>query len=140
LNWRIHNVFHVSLISKTKEDTVLGWNPAPQPVVKLTDQELWVINKFVNSRWFRGKFQLKVHWEDQGEDQDDWCDHETILREAAAWREQLAIEDLPEVDPMIQLWEEYYAMHPGAPWHDDPPHQQAAPPRTRAVRWSMQGC
>jgi hypothetical protein len=134
LNWRIHNVFHVSLISKTKEDTVLGRNPAPQPVVKLTDQELWVIDKFVNSRWFRGKFQLKVHWEDQGEDQDDWRDHETVLREAATWREQLAIEDLPEEDPTIQLREEYYARHPGAPRHDDPPHRRAAPPRTRAVR------
>jgi hypothetical protein len=37
LHWQIHNIFHASLISKT-EDTILGWNPAPQPVVKITDQ------------------------------------------------------------------------------------------------------
>jgi hypothetical protein len=111
LTWRVHNIFHASLISKTKEDTILGQNPAPQPVIKMTDQELWVIDKFVNSRWFRGKFQLKVHWEDQEEDQDDWHNHKTILREAAAWREQLVVEDLPDEDPTIQLHEEYYTRH-----------------------------
>jgi hypothetical protein len=77
---------------------------------------------------------LKVHWEDQEEEQDDWCDHDIILRESAAWREQLVVEDLPEVDPVIQLQEEYYARHLGAPRHDNPPHRWATPPCTQAVR------
>jgi hypothetical protein len=84
----------------------------PQLIIRTTDQELWVIVKFVNSRWFRGKFQLKVHWEDQ-EDQDDCHDHETIVREATTWREQLVVEELPEMVPVVHLCEEYYARHPG---------------------------
>jgi hypothetical protein len=58
--WRVHNVFHVGLLSRTKEDTIPGWRADPQLVVRIQDQELWVIDRFVNSCWFRGKFQLKV--------------------------------------------------------------------------------
>jgi hypothetical protein len=42
-------------------------------------EELWVIDQFVNPRWFRGKFQLEVRWKDQTEEQDDWRDYFTIL-------------------------------------------------------------
>ena len=102
LTWQVHNVFHASLLSCTKEDTIPGCVPAPQPIIKLAQQELWVIDQFVNSRWFRGKFQLKVCWEDQEEDQDDWRAYDTILEEAVAWHQELAIEDLPDVGPMTR--------------------------------------
>jgi len=134
LTWHVHNVFHASLLSCTKEDTILGCVPTPQPIVRLAQQELWVIDQFVNSRWFRGKFQLKVRWEDQEEDQDDWRAYQTILDEAATWHQELAVEDLPEVNPTLTMINEYYDHHLGAPQHDDPPHRQAAQPCTRAVR------
>ena len=38
----------------------------------MKEQELWVIDRFINSRWFRGEFQLKIRWEDQIQEQDDW--------------------------------------------------------------------
>ncbi len=60
--------------------------PEAQPVVKILERELWVIDQFVNSRWFRGKFQLKIRWEDQAEEQDDWRDYSEVLRESTAWR------------------------------------------------------
>jgi hypothetical protein len=103
------------------------------PTVTIQDKELWVIDRFVNSRWFRGKFQLKVWWEGQNEEQDDWRSYEEILREAASWQQELSVGgELPEdqVRPMV---DEYYLQHPGAPRHDDPPHRRAAPPRHRAV-------
>jgi hypothetical protein len=99
----------------------------------MLDQELWVVDKFVNSRWFRNKFQLKVHWEDHEEDQDEWRDHDKLMAEVAGWREELAVEDLPDEDPIVHLRDEYYARHPGAPRHDDPPYRRAAPPRVRGV-------
>jgi hypothetical protein len=58
--WKIHNVFHAGLLSHTKDDTIVGRVPEPAPIVRLQEKELWVIDRFVNSRWFRGKFQLKV--------------------------------------------------------------------------------
>ena len=47
--WRVHNVFHASLLSCTKEDKIVGRIPEPQPVVQIQDQELWVIDSFINS-------------------------------------------------------------------------------------------
>ena len=57
---QVHNIFHASLLSWTKEDKIIGQVPEPQPIIWLQEQELWVIDCFINSCWFRGKFQLKV--------------------------------------------------------------------------------
>jgi len=107
-NWRVHNVFHTSLLSRTKTDSIANRIPPPEPIVTVLEQELWVIDKFVNSHWFRGKFQLKVHWEDQEEDQDDWQDYNTILREAAEWRNELVVRNTQDNDPVIEMCDEYY--------------------------------
>ena len=76
--------------------------------VTIQDKELWVIDRFVNSQWFRGKFQLKVRWEDQDEDQDDWRGYEDILREAALWQQELSVGDDPPEDQVRPMVEEYY--------------------------------
>jgi transposase InsO family protein len=133
-SWRVHSVFHGGLLSRTKEDTIPGRAPPPQPRVTMREQELWVIDHFVNSRWFRGKFQLKIRWEDQAEEQDDWRDYAAILKESAGWQEELGVRGEVEDDPIGPMLREYYDRHPGAPRHDDPPHRRAAPPRHRAVR------
>ena len=46
--WQVHNVFHASLLSKTKEDTIPGCVPLLIPTVTNQDKELWVIDCFVN--------------------------------------------------------------------------------------------
>ncbi len=93
-----------------------------------------MIDQFVNSRWFRGKFQLKIRWEDQAEEQDDWRDYSEILWESAAWRQELVLGDEHEEDPIRPMIEEYYRRHMDALRHDDPPYCCQAPPRHRAVR------
>ncbi len=130
----MHNVFHAGLLLRTKGDTIAGQIPEAQPVVKILEKELWVIDQFMNSRWFRGKFQLKIRWEDQAEEQDDWRDYSEILRELAAWREELVLGDGQEEDPIRPMIEEYYRRHTDAPRHDDPPYRHQAPPRHCAVR------
>ena len=134
VTWRVHNVFHAGLLSRTKDDTIPGRNPAPQPTVRIQDQELWVINRFVNSRWFRGRFQLKIRWEDQSEEQDDWRDFREILAESVKWREEFNIDEPLVEDPTQAMIEDYYNRHPNAPRHDDPVHRRQAPPRHRGVR------
>ena len=69
------------------------------------------------------------------EEQDDWRDYQEILRESAAWRHELAIDNVQGEDPIRPMIEEYYQWHPDAPRHNDPPHRRQAPPRHRAVRW-----
>jgi hypothetical protein len=49
VGWRIHNVFHGGLLSRTRDDTIPGHRPEPAPVVHMQDRELWVIDRFVNS-------------------------------------------------------------------------------------------
>src|SRR5258706_3576190 len=134
ITWRVHNVFHASLLSRTKEDTITGRIPEAQPVVKILERELWVIDQFVNSRWFRGRFQLKIRWEDQNGKQDDWRDYSGVLQALAAWRQELVLGDEEKEDPVRTLIEEYYRRHTDAPRHDDPPYRRQAPPRHRAVR------
>jgi hypothetical protein len=126
--------FTCGLLSCTKQDTIPGRVAPPQPRITMHEQELWVIDRFVNSRWFRGKFQLKIRWEDQTEEQDDWRDYATILKESTGWQEELSVGENEFEDPIRPLLLDYYDRHPGAPRHDDPPHRRTAPPRHRAVR------
>jgi hypothetical protein len=108
VRWKIHNVFHAGLLSQTWEDTIPSRVPKPAPVVKIQDKELWVIDQFVNSQWFRGKFQLKICWEDQMEEQDDWRDYFVILVEASQWRDKLRVQGQEDNDSIGPLVEEYY--------------------------------
>ena len=133
-SWKVHNVFHGGLLSRTKDDTIPGRIADPQPVIKIQEKELWVIDRFVNSRWFRGKFQLKVRWEDQEEEQDDWRDYHSILAESEDWRRELNPGQEMQEDPVPAMIEEYYQRQPNAPRHDDPLRRRQAPPRHRQVR------
>ena len=72
-------------MSRTKEDTIPGRGPdaqAPRPPVRVQDQELWVIEKFVNSR---DQFQLKIRWEDHEEGQDEGNNYDSVMAESAEW-------------------------------------------------------
>jgi hypothetical protein len=115
VTWKVHNVFHAGLLSQTKDDTIPGRVLEPAPVVCMQDKELWVIDQFVNSCWFQGKFQLKVQWEDQMEEQDDWWDYFALLAKAAQWRDELQVQGQEGDDSVGPLVEEYYIHHPGAP-------------------------
>jgi hypothetical protein len=63
---------------------------------------------------------LKICWEDQGEEQDDWRDYHNILVESNTWRQELTADKEIGEDPIPGMIEEYYNRHPGAPRHDDP--------------------
>ena len=50
--WRIHDVFHVNVLSEAKPDTIpRRRQPAPPPV-KVNDEGFWVMEKYVNAQWF----------------------------------------------------------------------------------------
>ena len=47
--WRIHNVFHVNVLSEAKTDTIpQHWQPVPPPV-KVNNEDFWVMEKYVNA-------------------------------------------------------------------------------------------
>jgi len=50
--WKIHDVFHVNVLSEATPDMIPNRvNPAPPPV-KVNDEEFWVIEKYLDSQWF----------------------------------------------------------------------------------------
>jgi len=60
--WKIHDVFHVNVLSEAAPDTILN-RANPAPPVKVNDEEFWVIEKYLDSWWFRNRFQFKIWWE-----------------------------------------------------------------------------
>jgi hypothetical protein len=78
LHWKIHDIFHVNVLSEAKPDTIPNRvNPLPPPV-KVNDEDFWVMEKYVDAQWFRNRFQFKVRWEGFTEEHDTWENTEDI--------------------------------------------------------------
>ena len=50
--WRIHNVFHVNVLSEAKPDTILRHRQPAPPPVKVNNEDFWVMEKYVDAQWF----------------------------------------------------------------------------------------
>ena len=125
--WKIHDVFHVNVLSEATPDTILNRvNPAPPPI-KVNDEEFWVIEKYLDSRWFRNRFQFKIRWEGFTEEHDTWENAEDIDSDAGPRLIQ-------DGDDDFDLEEDFYHRHPDAPKRTDPLAARARPARRRRVR------
>src|SRR5712691_5454499 len=72
--WKIHNVFHVTLLSPYKETPEHGRNfPAPPPDL-IDGQEEWEVERVVGMRHFgrKKKLQYRVRWKGYAEAHDSW--------------------------------------------------------------------
>lgn len=69
--FRIHNVFHVSLLEKFTGDN-FGRTPIPLPPVIVEGQEEYEVEKIVNSRWTRNRLEYYVQWKGYGREHDQW--------------------------------------------------------------------
>ena len=77
-SYRIHNVFHVSLLTPVKEDHILGWTvPPPDPITIVQEgdeiapnvkKQYYIMEQYMDSQWIINKmgeweFQFKVKWD-----------------------------------------------------------------------------
>jgi hypothetical protein len=47
--WKIHDVFHVNVLSEAVSDTIPHrWKPTPPPV-KVNDEDFWVMEKYIDT-------------------------------------------------------------------------------------------
>ena len=46
--WRIHDVFHVNVLSEAKPDTIPRRRQPVPPPVKVNNKDFWVMEKYVN--------------------------------------------------------------------------------------------
>ena len=51
--WRIHDVFHVNVLSKVKPNTIPQHQQPALPPVKVNNKDFWVIEKYLDTQWFR---------------------------------------------------------------------------------------
>jgi len=47
--WKIHNVFHVNVLSEAEPDTILNRCNMPPPAVKVNNKEFWVMEKYIDT-------------------------------------------------------------------------------------------
>jgi hypothetical protein len=110
--WKIHNVFHVSLLEKVNPD---NWNrtPIPVPPVMVEGQEEFVVETIKNARIFRGKLQYLIKWEGYDLSNDKWENEEVV-----------------HADEKIR---EFYIRNPNAV-RSPPPKRQAPKQRKQPVQ------
>ena len=122
--WRIHDVFHVNILSEAKPDTIPQcWQPAPPPV-KVNDKDFWAMEKYVDAQWFRNRFQFKIQWDGFSEEHDTWEDADGIDSDDGPWV-------LGEDNDDFDLEEDFYCRHPDAPKRTNPPAARKWPTRRR---------
>jgi hypothetical protein len=70
--WKIHPVFHASLLSPYRETPEHGPNFTRPPPELIDGEEEFVIEEIIDSRMFRGKLQYLVKWEGYPTSDNQW--------------------------------------------------------------------
>jgi hypothetical protein len=60
--WKIHNVFHVNVLSEAVLDMILHRHKLMPPPIKVNNEDFWVMEKYIDVHWFCNRFQFKIHW------------------------------------------------------------------------------
>ena len=72
---RIHDVFHISLLERYQNDTIIGRKKKPPPPIITPDGDIeWEVNQVLDSRIFGRwkKLQYRVSWEGYSPKQNSW--------------------------------------------------------------------
>ena len=102
-HWKIHNVFHVNILSEAEPDTIPNHQNPPPPPVKVNDEaeDFWVMEKYVDACWFHNRFQFKIRWDGFLEEHDTWENADDIDSGDGPWT-------LEEGDKDFDLEEDFY--------------------------------
>jgi len=135
--YRIHDVFHVSLLTPVKQDQIKGRTQAPLPPVIIANpeteepEEHYQIKRYLDSRWIKMKnkwdFQFLVEWE--GYDDHTWESREKLEEDTRNSKQELG----PDEDD-FDLEEDFYSKHPDAPHHKDPEKERFISTASRSKR------
>ena len=82
--------------------------------MKVNNKDFWVMEKYVDARWFRNHFQFKIRWDGFSEEHDTWEDTDDIDSNDGP-------RILGEDDNDFDLEEDFYRRHPDTPKRTDPP-------------------
>jgi hypothetical protein len=120
--WKIHNVFHINVLSEAIPDMIPHWRkPTPLPM-KVNNEDFWVMEKYIDTRWFCNQFQFKIQWDRFSEEHDTWENADNIDSDEGP-------QILDEGDEDLDLEVDFYRRHPDAARRTDPPAAHKQPTR-----------
>jgi Chromo (CHRromatin Organisation MOdifier) domain len=121
-NWKIHNVFHASLLTPYNETPAHGPNFLEPPPDLVEGEPEWEVEQILGDRTYRKKKQYLIRWKGYAPAHDSWQDESDIhapeLLEAYKQKAQSAATSQPQ------------SAAQSVPAKT--PHPQSARPRTRA--------
>jgi hypothetical protein len=93
---RLHPVFNVVKLMPVPVDPIPGWliNHPPPPEI-IDGEEEYIVEKILNSRFFRGHLQFLIKWKGYGYEENSWVGESEV-----------------HADRLIQ---HFYRDNPGAP-------------------------
>ena len=122
---KIHDVFHISLLTPVHEDTVPGRTQPPPDPVTITEegedpQEHYIIDQYINSAWVKNRngtwtFKYLVKWVGYDNQDATWEPRDKLEADAKDSKQHLG-----EGDDDFDLEEDFFTRHPDAPRPDDP--------------------
>uniref|UniRef100_A0A8C5MZR0 Gypsy retrotransposon integrase-like protein 1 n=1 Tax=Leptobrachium leishanense TaxID=445787 RepID=A0A8C5MZR0_9ANUR len=71
-SYRIHPVFHVSLLKPWRENPFPGRHTDPAPPMSVSGEEEYEVSKILDSRLRYGKLEYLVHWKGYGPEDRSW--------------------------------------------------------------------
>jgi hypothetical protein len=125
--WKIHDVFHINVLSEAIPDTIPHWQKPTPPPVKVNDEDFWVMEKYINARWFQNRFQFKIRWDGFSEEHDTWENADDIDSDEGP-------QILDEGSEDLDLEVDFYWRHPDAAKWTDPPAAHKEPTRRQRTR------
>ena len=103
---KMNNTFNVALLTKSRPDPIEGRAPPEPKPILVDDHEEYIIEKIIDSNWYRKHFQYKVKYDGYSKDHNKWLFRDDLL------------EDLGE-ESLVDFEQEYYAKHLTAKRHMD---------------------
>jgi hypothetical protein len=76
--WKIHNVFHASLLTPYKETEKHGPNFLEPPPELIDGEPEWEVEQILGDRTYRRKKQFLIRWKGYAPAHDSWTDESDI--------------------------------------------------------------
>jgi Chromo (CHRromatin Organisation MOdifier) domain len=76
--WKIHNIFHASLLTPYKETEKHGLNFLEPPPDLIDGEEEWEVEEILGDRQYRRKKQYLVQWKGYAPAHDSWVDESEL--------------------------------------------------------------
>jgi hypothetical protein len=125
--WKIHDAFHVNILSEAVSDTIPHQRKPTPPPMKVNNEDFWVMEKYIDAWWFQNRFQFKIWWDGFSEEHDTWENTDDIDSDEGP-------QILGEGDEDLDLEVDFYRRHPNAAKWTNPPAARKQPTRRRRTR------